>query len=517
MQFLRTTNGSIYAAVLPMMVLAFFLQQHFLVNWDVSWDLLAASRLLAGGSYTRDFFDLNPPLIFYILIPPVWLGEYFHHPALLLRLYVFGLSLCSLFLCQRLIRSTRSLQSPALTFFLTLMLAFVLFLLPGTQIGQREQLLVIFTLPYYFLVHLRLQEERPSVHLAAGIGLFSALGFALKPHFLAAFLLVEAYVAVHQRSLRAAARMEVFVITAFCSVYVLFIAFRHPDYLYKVIPMSAAFYYSGFGMRWYQMFLLDCIPYALLMLVWFLFSDRKAPTRALQAIFACALTGNLLVYFSQMTNWSYHALPAFSCALILGVLLVEQWWNQRSSQSVFPVAALLALLAITPLMYTLEDNFRGRAFKESQRDLLVFMQSLKKRESVYCMTASPRFAFPSVAMSEAHYASRLLHLYWVPGAVNKLRDKGGLSLREQHIEQAFISMVTEDISSGKPDYILIDTWRHHTGFMSGTFDYLAYFQKDTTFAALFKSYVQTGILEDTRMKSYQYTVFKRRDKAAFSA
>lgn len=516
MEYLRTVNGRIYAVVLLIIVFAFFLQQHFLVNWDVSWDLLASRRLLAGGSYSRDFFDLNPPLIFYVLIPPVWLGEHVHHPALLLRLYVFGLALCSLFLCQRLIRSTGSLQSAALRFFLTAMLAFVLFLLPGTQLGQREQLLIVFTLPYYFLVNQRLQGERPSTCLAAGVGLFAALGFALKPHFLAAMLLVEGYVAMRRRSLRAVLRVEVFMIMAFCSTYVLFIALRHPDYLYKVIPMSTAFYYTGFGMNWKQMFLPDGIPYALLMLTGFLLSDRNAPTRTLQAIVACALAGNLLVYFSQMTNWNYHMLPAFSCALILAVLLVEQWWSQGLSKSVFPVAAILAFLAVAPLMYLLEDNFKGRAFKESQKDLLAFTQSLKKGESVYCMTTSPRFVFPALDMGEFSYASRLLHFYWVPGAVKKRHNKG-LSLREKSIERAFISMVTEDISTAKPDYILVDTWRHHPYFKNGAFDYLAYFQKEATFSTLFKSYVQVDTIEDTRMNSYQYKVFKRRDEAALKA
>jgi hypothetical protein len=47
------------------------------LNHDVAWLLIAAGRMLAHGSYSKDFFEINMPLAIGIYIPPHFLAHWF--------------------------------------------------------------------------------------------------------------------------------------------------------------------------------------------------------------------------------------------------------------------------------------------------------------------------------------------------------------------------------------------------------------------------------------------------------
>ncbi len=63
---------------------AWKLQSALFLNYDVSWLMHASERLLAGGTYSRDFFETNPPLILYLYLPPVIFSKIFAFNLVLL-------------------------------------------------------------------------------------------------------------------------------------------------------------------------------------------------------------------------------------------------------------------------------------------------------------------------------------------------------------------------------------------------------------------------------------------------
>src|SRR3990167_2272646 len=155
-------------------ILAWFILTRFLPNGDVSWDLLASQRLMTGGTYTQDFFDLNPPLIFYLYFPAVFLAKISSINAVLtLRAYVLGLSLLSLLICYFSIRRIFLNEPILFSYAMFISLAILLFIFPMNEMAQREHLLIIFTLPYLLIVSDRLQGHILKHHYAIGIGLFA--------------------------------------------------------------------------------------------------------------------------------------------------------------------------------------------------------------------------------------------------------------------------------------------------------------------------------------------------------
>src|SRR3990167_7896242 len=83
---------------------ACIIQSTLLVNWDISWGLQEANRLLAGGKYAKNFFEPSPPMFLYLYAVPVMVSKIFSIPIILaFRLFIFTLASISLFICYRLL------------------------------------------------------------------------------------------------------------------------------------------------------------------------------------------------------------------------------------------------------------------------------------------------------------------------------------------------------------------------------------------------------------------------------
>src|SRR5688500_14785421 len=81
-------------------ILAWFEQNAMIFSWDVSWLAEASRRLLAGGNYTNDFFENNPPLILYLYAPAVLLSQWLDiHIITAMRMYMYVIASLSLYLC----------------------------------------------------------------------------------------------------------------------------------------------------------------------------------------------------------------------------------------------------------------------------------------------------------------------------------------------------------------------------------------------------------------------------------
>src|SRR5580693_6445502 len=80
------------------------IQNHLILNSDVSCLTYAASKLLLGGTYSNDFFEINPPLIIYLYTPVVLLKQMMSiNTFSALQIYVATISFISLFLCFSLL------------------------------------------------------------------------------------------------------------------------------------------------------------------------------------------------------------------------------------------------------------------------------------------------------------------------------------------------------------------------------------------------------------------------------
>ncbi|HSW93463.1 MAG TPA: hypothetical protein VLJ15_03815 [Gammaproteobacteria bacterium] len=485
--------------LLCIFVFTLFAQANLLINWDVSWDLLVTKRLLAGGSYTKDFFDLNPPLIFYEYMPVILLERLFPiSEAIALQLYVFFLSFISIIFCSLLLKNIFSKKEVWLrnSFLFSILLVFLVF--PANDFGQREHVLFIFTLPYFLTVVLRREGKPLPVFLAVTIGLFAALGFGIKPFFVAPFILAELYYMISTRQLFSWLRVETAVIIFFLALSIIAVFVFYPDYIDTVIPVAKRFYYDGFSDTWRRVLSNSGALFCYFSLIIYLFQFKKTEYGPFKSVMTVALLGFLAVYLLQKTNWTYHIYPAYSMALLMSVfflcLFIKQGRNTGWVSFYFIVIFLFATCRAGYLYHN------GMDYKESNTPLVAFLKNNAANRSVYFIGASPGEIFPAINNANVQYASRFLHLFWMPGIIKNHLVQGDTnpSRDNKRVLNLLTDMLAEDIRTKKPEFILVDIKDLKPFYEWIHFDYLSYLSNNPDFKDAFKPYHYFTTLENKK-------------------
>lgn len=290
-------------------LIAAAIQAPLSLNCDVSWLSHATERMLAGGNYVNNFFETNPPLILYLLLPAVLT---IHHFSLAfigaIKSYIFLLSLISLaanvFLLNKIFlpKDQRISQS----FFA--ILAALFFILPMEEFGQREHIAILFIMPYILLAVIRKANTSSMNDLTATlIGVFASLGFCLKPFFIIPFLLIELYVK------RWYARPELYPFIITPIIYTFSVILFFPDYFSTVMPYATRLYYLGYGEPFWQVVTAPLVLFCLLTLPLFFINIKY---HYLQRILLITTFSFCLAHIAQRMTLYYHLLPAFSFAIL---------------------------------------------------------------------------------------------------------------------------------------------------------------------------------------------------------
>ena len=361
-----------FTLILCIYFIAYLIQSQLLINWDVSWDILVSKRLLAGGTYTQDFFDLNPPLIFYLLAPAAILSKVTIMSTITaLRFYIFFLASVSLACCYFLTRKIFREQDAAIRYAFLVTIAFV-FLIPAEfDFGQREHLMLILSLPYLLTIVARLQGNSLHWLFALGVGLCAGLGFAIKPYFLLIPTLVELYYIVKTKNLFAWVRIETITLLLFLISYLVLIFIYYPDYIHFVVPLSAPFYYAGFSQPWSIVIFTAPVLACYLMLVFYLFHYTKNTYSILNHVLLLTCIGFLISYFFQRTFWNYHILPALAVGLLMFVEMFVYAIKNQQNRFWTSIFGLWVAWLICYSNYSVFQN--GQFYKNNQKPLLTFL------------------------------------------------------------------------------------------------------------------------------------------------
>jgi hypothetical protein len=463
--------------LLILFLCAYLFQSYFLLNWDISWLLIAAQRLMRGGSYSKDFFEINPPLILYLYIPPLIISKFLSINLIWgFRIYIFLLSALSFWLCYRLRKNIFSPDENHLQPFFYLAIAFIFLIIPFHQFGQREHLLVIFTLPYFLTVAARQEKGKISTSLALLIGCFAALGFGLKPYFLFAFIFTELYFMLQTRAFFSWLRPETMSLLFILMLYGLSIFLFHRDYLYLVAPEAYRFYYTTVKLNWRELLFHPGIFFCFwVILLYFCIAQKK-----LSRVLFCGLLGFLLAYFIQKTNWSYHYLPALSFATLLAILEIYFFATNhhhtfKEKLFVALLSSILCFLLITESIHSIRE---GLSYKKSHTPLISFMKNHLQNKSSSIFSTSVRDIFPAISYANVDFVSRFAGLGWIPFVIKQ----------DPTNKNFFINMITDDLNQKKPDYVFVDIqdYKPYLGYLA--FDFISFFSQDVNFKKAWQSY-----------------------------
>ncbi|HEX8839647.1 MAG TPA: GtrA family protein, partial [Sphingomicrobium sp.] len=201
------------------------------VDSDVAWQLWIGGRIHAGANLYTDIIETNPPLWFWVAVPVDRLADLLHIRVEAALVGVLGVVVAlALVATNRLTGYIAARQRGLLLCYAGLALLGA----PWMHAGQREQLVLIATLPYAALIAARRRGHRVSVWLAAFIGIGAALGFALKHYFLLVPLALELWLfatAAQRRLLRP----ETLALAAMAIAYAGALITFDPDFVTRIV------------------------------------------------------------------------------------------------------------------------------------------------------------------------------------------------------------------------------------------------------------------------------------------
>lgn len=474
------------------------------LNHDVAAVLNFAERMLAGERLYADLIDVNPPLIFLLNLPAAALGAWTPLDA------VQGLLVCLLGLCALsawlALRLARPAAAPVETACLGVALP-LLTLAAGYDFGQREHLMAVAALPYLCLTARRIEAVPTGLGLTLGATLLAALGFALKPHFLAFPGLVEALVLLQRGPGRALRDPVPWTLAGVWLAYLTSLPLLFPDYLGQVMPLVWDYYLDLGGFAWWQVILTERLGTALMLLVPLACVAVWPGWGALPKVIAVAALGATVSAVVQHKGWSYHALPVRLLAGLLAVVLAARWLDRAlPAPRAIRSAPALAVAAAWGL------GIHGFAGAEAPWREITWswsrggeVSALLKREAYgeRLLVLSPDIfpVFPALNYARAQSTLRTMNLWLLQGVYQdcpadgaRYRESWAMSRTEFFVYRT----VAEDFSRAPPAAILVST-RPGMPACGQPFDLLDYFARHPLFAETLRRYRPAAEIEGYRL------------------
>jgi hypothetical protein len=468
-----------------------FAQLGAVINHDTAWYLHTAGKFLDGGRLYQDVFvEVNPPLGFFLTVPPVVLARLSGFFAVdLFVIYLYALTGLSLAATWRLLRST-ALVSPVLGRGVIFLAALILTVCPADQFGQREHFLMVLALPYLTLVALRcagVQISGPLAGIAGAAGIAAALGFALKPHYLLVPAALEVYRIVITGRMRAVLRPETVALAATCMLYAAALALFTPDYLTRIVP---------YGLRnplWVNLWRAETILLPLGCLAQ-LATRRAQRLPGLADVFLIASVCFFVAYVVQMKGWSYHLYPASAC-LMLGYAAIflsglqDQTHGAMAAYAKHLGSGIVLGALVVVIMLVATDAVRGGYRNRFMETMTPHVEQHAAGGSIAIFTSNVWPGFPMVNYSGVGWSSRFPTLWLLPGAQQRRHASGGADTALlDEIEQFTRDAVVADLTRQPPDLVIVDNRAKKSYFGDLDFDYLEFFLEDPRFARIWAGY-----------------------------
>ncbi|HEX3235434.1 MAG TPA: hypothetical protein VHR41_14640 [Gemmatimonadales bacterium] len=468
---------------------------------DVAFYMFGAQRVLQGSRLYRDLIDLNPPLIFWLNIPPALMAGALHLSPLAVYRFSVTLVLISVLAVsqdslRRICQDSGELSRASIN----AMLVFALLALPGEAFGQREHLMFALALPYILCVVAQASSPEP-VRSGWLIGLLAGIGFSLKPYFLILWVVLEVWLRRKAPATRLA-RSELLATALVVLAYGLAVCFLTPEY-FTVVRVLGEAYRKYMSLPVVSTLVVgegSTIP-LLTLLVYATVSRRAANPVLVQAL-ALALASLLLAAALQQKGWWYHFYPSSAVSVVLlGIMVIRaRAARARFASGVYGLtaAAALAFLCITTVVRSVsvalhpfaEDVTRYPGFHE----LLALVRQRAPGGTLMIWSFNIRSAFPLVTLSGARWGSRFPSMWLVPASYWDAMPKPGparfrpLSERSA-AERLLDSAMVTDMRSHPPEMLLILSPSRDSGANGfERLDLRSYFAMDPEIAQMLTCY-----------------------------
>jgi hypothetical protein len=467
------------------------------LNHDAAWYLYMVERWFGGATLYRDVIDTNPPLIIWLTAPSVAVSHATGWPApAVFKGFIFVAALASIVGMRAIVRRVW----PHRELLLLPLLAFVLLPFVKSDFGQREHMAMVLTLPYALLS--AAPSDAISLRARAFGGVAAGVGFAIKPHFLLAWLLVQSVVLSFERA-RGLRRPEFIAAMAVFVVYAAAVALFAPQYFEVADQVRRV--YGGLNSPFAVLVRLREVQLWIVALAIFVALRWPQSDRLPFSILALGI-GYLGAGLLQLKGWGYQLYPARVCVVLFLALAAATVLDEvpalgsllrggrRGIAVVFASVLLIASFRyivearhpaapdlVTPLLGAINEHGAGTVTVLSMRTIIY-----------------P--AFPAVNYSRASWGLRHNSLWFLPGFYADQDRLSGGPLQGHAIdempalERLFFDQVVEDLCGWPPQLLLIERAAPVAPAGRRALDLLGYYSQHPSTNRLLANYRAQGTL-----------------------
>ena len=440
---------------------------------DVSYFITADGRILDGEVPYVDIIETNPPLAFWITLPPVWLARVLGlAPHIAFVGYVCFLIAGALGLTCAVLQSageTHENKSAVL-----LASAAALTIVPAEAFGQREHFAALLALPYVAAAAQLAEGRAPLTNLRILAGLLCGVGMAFKPYLLAIPLLVETFLLWEKRAWRDMFRPEIMGMASSLAVYPILVWQFTPQYFTEILPLALSTY-GAFQTSFSETVWRPSVASFLLLLgtaVYFIW--HQGVQRRGERVWIFAGLGGFFCFLVQQKSWPYQLLPAM---IFVSIPFLLNAFRLSGLVARFVVFCCFGAVLIKGLVNFVSDQNSRLAYVD---DLLAG----RKAQRMMALTYDLSLIFPYIETRNIFWASRFPSLWMLPAVSREL-----VPVEQQYeIIARATEIVTEDLIKWKPDFVIVDRRSNTPRLRGRKIEYIALFSRSPAFARIWNSY-----------------------------
>lgn len=423
------THDYLYLLFIITLIILFF-KIHTL-NVDSTWILYVASQIVEGKTLYIDISEVNPPLIFLyssiaIYISKITFFSNIESYIILISILIL-ISIClSFFILKRTSTTKENIR------YYIYLITFILIISTLPAYGQREHLLIIFTLPYIIFSMFRDKIILQNYMLLI-IVVFASLGLNLKPHFFILIITIELIYIFHFKRIFYFIRWDSLLIFFSGVIYLLLIFLEFPEYINFAIPLAIETYTSLFN-KPFSILLLNYEVFIFLLgiFIWLIFT-KKEFNLDIKVLFITILSF-LLIYFLQQKGWFYHRLPFFLLTILFVFHIILTYINKNQRiyfLSLVPLIGIIILLNIqrVPNFIELKD----------------ILKNLPKYSKIHIISTDIARGQTLLVQNKQKWASRFGALGILPSILRN---------QNQKTKKYLLDSLYEDLIEYKPDTII---------------------------------------------------------------
>jgi hypothetical protein len=342
-----------------------------------------------------------------------------------------------------------------------------------------------------------------------GNGVLAAMGFVIKPHFLALWLCCEVWMALRLGMSRSRRRLEPRVIAVSGVVYAALWAVLHPGVLSLIGPFANSYIAFTRSVAERASSLAGSAVVAALLTGFALLPGTRVakPRFAVLGLGLCLLVTSIAIFWLQ-SGFGYHLYPvSFFAVSTVGWAL--HLYPRRS----LPIATAVVLAALlirdtsSAIATSVED--RDRIEQLSQR---VGAQIADRGVMVLSTGMYPWYSI--MLQAGARWTGSLWFPKYLAAAYLPTRGSGiePTYHSPEHMEPSerfYHETIVGDLESDPPDVVIVSTGLRHRAMPGMQFDILRNYSMDPRFRRLWRHY-------QPFLKAPEFTFFQRDDLAARS-